>query len=160
MESEITTYTRLLDRMREDVREVLLGLYGAGLNWRPLPTDTNSVYALAQHSAWVEDWWIGSVAARAPFPHNWDNDEDLASSGDDPADLLVFLDQAAVRTAAFFATLDPDELGARRERIRRDGSVDTRSVRYCIVHTIEHYSEHIGQMRLTRQLWEAGQNKP
>lgn len=155
MTSELTTYTELLDEMRQAVRDALLGLYGEGLNWKPLPTDVNSIYNLAHHSAWVEDWWIGSFAAQQPFPHQWDNGEDLTGSGDDPADLLFFLDQAADRTNKFFATLTPDLLDAERTRTKNNGMTEALTVRWCIVHTIEHYSEHIGQMRLMRQLWEA-----
>lgn len=159
--SEQATYIELLDDMREGVRAVLLGLHGEGLNWQPLPTDTSSIYNTAQHCAWVEDYWIGFIAAEQgfpyQFPYRWDNNEDFNSSGEDPSDLLVLLDHAATRTAAFFAALQPGDLDASRTRTRGDGLQETRTVRWGIIHTIEHYSEHIGQMRLTRQLWEATQ---
>ena len=29
------------------------------------------------------------------------------------------------------------------------------SVRWCILHVIEHYAQHLGHMQLTRQLWLA-----
>jgi hypothetical protein len=28
-------------------------------------------------------------------------------------------------------------------------------VRWCILHVIEHYAQHLGHMQLTRQLWLA-----
>ena len=155
MADEITFYLTWLDQMRQAVRDALLGLDAEGLNWRPLPTETNSAYNLAQHSAWVELWWIGSVTAQRPFPYPWEGDEELEGQGEDAADLLFWLDEAATSSKAVLEALTPDQLSETRPRSRADGSTDMVSVHWAIVHTIEHYSEHIGQMRLTRQLWEA-----
>jgi len=33
------------------------------------------------------------------------------------------------------------------------------SVRWCILHVIEHTAQHIGHMQLTRQLWIANSKK-
>jgi len=38
----------------------------------------------------------------------------------------------------------------------RDRSV---SVRWCILHVLEHYAQHLGHMQLTRQLWLAKSKK-
>ncbi len=152
--SELATYAAFLDDLRERVRTVLLGLYGEGLNWRPLAA-ANSIYGLAQHAAWVEVYWVSTVVGAQPFPYDWGNNADLAASGEDTAELLTFLDEAAAHTAAALAVLSDSELGAVRQRTRRDGQAQEFTVRWCLIHTIAHYTEHIGQMELTRQLWEA-----
>ena len=157
MTSEIDSYLSWLEAMRQNVRDALLGLDADGLNWKPLPAETNSVYNLAQHSAWVEQWWIGSVLAGQTFPYDWSDDQDLKGQGEDAADLLVWLDEAATVSKATLESLTPSALDELRTRTRADGSEEQLSVRWIIVHTIEHYAEHIGQMRLTRQLWEAEQ---
>lgn len=159
MADESTFYLTWLDEMRQAVRDALLGLDAAGLNWRPLPAETNSVYNLAQHCAWVELWWIGSVAGQRPFPYPWEGDEELEGQGDDAADLLFWLDEAATTSKAVLGGMTHADLQDTRTRTRADGSISTVSVHWTVVHTIEHYSEHIGQMRLTRQLWEA-QGRP
>ena len=155
MTPEIQRYTDWLDSMREAVRQALRGLDADGLNWKPLPSGTNSVYNLAQHCAWVEQWWIGTVLAGAPFPRSWVGDEELEGRGDDAAELLFWLDEAATTSRAALEALEPGALDEQRVQRRDDGSDRTLSVHWIIVHTIEHYAEHIGQMRLTRQLWEA-----
>ncbi|GAC1654480.1 MAG: hypothetical protein NVS4B8_29660 [Herpetosiphon sp.] len=152
-ETERTTALRMLAEARQELRQVLLGLHGAALNYRPLP-NTNSIFGSARHAAWVEDYWIGSIVARQPLRHP-DTMEDFESHGEDPSDLLFDLDQAAARTDAVLALLQPDDWGAMRERTRANGTVDRFSVRWCVFHTIEHYNEHVGEMTLTRQLWES-----
>ena len=122
MPGEIESYVSLLEQMREAVRDELLGLDANSLNWRPLPEATNSVYNLAQHSAWVERWWIGSVLASQPFPYEWSNNEDLEGRGEDAADLLFWLDEAASSTREVVERLTPDELAGVRTRTRSDGS--------------------------------------
>ncbi len=155
MTTELTFYLDWLDAMREGVRDALLGLDADGLNWKPLPQETNSIYNLAQHCAWVEQWWIGTVLAGQPFPRPWNGDEDLEGRGDDASDLLFWLDEAATTSRAALLELSPDALLEARAVPRADGSERTVTVHWTIVHTIEHYAEHIGQMRLTRQLWQA-----
>jgi hypothetical protein len=152
MTDEVQAYLAHLDSMRQAVREVLLGLAEDGLNWRPLPEQTNSVYNLAQHVAWVEQWQIGHLLGRQPFPYDWSAGQDLRGTGEDAADLLFWLDEAATSTRAVLETLTATTLGENRPR--DDHEV---SVRWLILHTIDHYAEHLGQMRLTRQLWEARQ---
>ncbi len=150
----IPTYRRFLDSQRDAVREVLLGLDAGGLNWRPLGEGSSSIYNLAQHCAWVETWLIGFVAGGRPFPYDWSENQDLLGSGEDAADLLFWLDEAATTTEQVLAELDQELLDiARQEDPSAHGEPQTR--RWAIVHAIEHYAEHLGQMRLTRQLWES-----
>ena len=120
-----------------------------------MPEATNSIYNLAQHSAWVELWWIGSVAGRQPFPYPWEGNEELEGQGEDAADLLFWLDEAATLSHAVLGGLHDEQLDELRTRTRANGQQEQFSGRWIVVHTIEHYAEHLGQMRLTRQLWEA-----
>ena len=154
MSDEIDFYVAHLDGLRQRVRDVLLGLTADGLNWKPLPAGTNSVYNLAQHVAWVEQWLIGHELGGRSFPYDWSQGQDLSGSGEDAADLLVWLDEAATVTADVLSHLEPGALDETRRRIE-DGIERTRSLRWLVVDTIEHYAEHLGQMRLTRQLWES-----
>lgn len=153
--NEITLYLGQLAQLRQAVREALLGLAGDALNWRPLPEETNSLYNLAQHCAWVEQWWIGCVLGKQPVPYTWTDNEDLEGQGEDSADLLFWLDEAATTTRAVLETLQPEDLDGLHPVRRPSAPEKHYAGRWTIVHTIEHYAEHMGQMRLTRQLWEA-----
>lgn len=154
MTNEIHFYIEQLRERRQSVRDLLLGLTEEGLNWRPLAEGTNSIYALAKHAAWVEEWWIGTVIGQHPRGRAWEGDEDLEGHGEDAADLLFWLDEAATISEQVLSALDPPALDEERSVPRRDRSQSV-SCRWAIVHTVEHYAEHVGQMRLTRQLWEA-----
>ena len=110
MSNEIDFYLGHLAELRQAVRNVLLGLTAEGLNWKPLPAGTNSVYNLAQHVAWVEQWKIGHMLGGRPFPYDWSQGQDLNSSGEDAADLLFWLDEAATATTAVLASLEPGTL--------------------------------------------------
>jgi uncharacterized damage-inducible protein DinB len=154
METELAAYIEHLEQLHENIRDVLLGLSAEGLNWTPLAEDTHSLFQLAQHSAWNELWWIGTKLADRPFPYPWEGNEDLEGLGEDAADLLFWLDEAAATTNHVLGTLEPMALEEQRT-ISSDKGEEQRSVRWIILHVIEHYAEHIGQMCLLRQLWEA-----
>ena len=153
-DGELELYRVLLDDHRTAVRQVLLGLSADGLNWRTLPGETSSIYNLAQYCAWIESWLIGWRAGGRPFPYDWSENQDLRSAGEDAADLLFWLDEAAAASEQVLTRLTGAMLDAPDEPASgQDAKPRTR--RWAIVHAIEHYAEHIGQMRLTRQLWEA-----
>ncbi len=152
---EIDFYRERLDDLRQKLRDALLGLSADGLNWKPLAEGANSVYNLAQHSAWVEQYWIGFVLGQHPGGRVWEGDEDLEGQGEDAADLLFWLDEAATVSQEVLGELHDEQLDELRSRTRADGRQEQFSGRWIVVHTIEHYAEHLGQMYLTRQLWEA-----
>lgn len=154
MPRENSNYVKWLEDMRQAVRDVLLGLDERGLNWRPLPERTNSIFNLAQHCAWVERWQIGTMVGGQEFPYDWSHNEDLQGSGEDAADLLFWLDEAATASRQILERLPSARMDETR-MVERGGIQQEVTLRWFVVHTIEHYSEHIGQMRLTRQLWEA-----
>jgi hypothetical protein len=154
MNNEIDFYLEHLSEKRQAVREVLLGLTADGLNWKPLPAGTNSIYNLAQHVAWVEQWQIGHELGGRPFPHDWSQGQDLKGSDEDAADLLFWLDEAATMTASVFADLEPGVLDSIRS-VTEDGVERSVPQRWFILEVIGHYAEHLGHMHLTRQLWEA-----
>lgn len=153
MTNEVRVYLARLEELRQSVREVLLGLAEDGLNWKPLPEGANSVYNLAQHAAWVEHWQIGHQIAGQPFPYDWSAGQDLLGTGEDAADLLFWLDEAATTATAVLQPMTAEEMDGSRI-IDHNGREREVAVRWFVVHTIDHYAEHLGQMRLTRQLWE------
>jgi hypothetical protein len=60
------------------------------------------------------------------------------------------MDREGAETDAFLSGLAESDLGVTWLNPRGE----RRSVRWIIGHVIAHYGEHIGQMALTRQLWE------
>lgn len=144
--SEVETYITHLREARKQILESAQGLDAEGLNWRPLPETTNSVYALVVHTLGAERRWIHAVVGRRPIER--DREAEFRARGDDVTALHVLADKVAHQSEEILARLTATDLDAQRETPK------PYTVRACIVHVLEHYYEHLGQMRLTRQLWE------
>jgi uncharacterized damage-inducible protein DinB len=145
---EVQTYLDELNALRADVLQTLEGPDANALNWRPLPTDTNSLFVLATHSLGSERGWFGSVIGNKPGTR--DRAGEFRAQGNDIAALRTAYRENERLTREVLAPLTAQDLDA----VRQHHEHGTVTVRWIILHILKHYSEHLGQMRLTRQLWE------
>ncbi len=143
---EIQNYISTLRERRADLLQTLDGLSADALNWRPLPDDANSLYALAFHSLGAERRWIHEVVGQRKIDR--DREAEFRARGDDVPALRSLYDAVTRESEEILARLVEADL----ETVRPEPQPHT--VRWCILHVVEHYNEHLGQMRLTRQLWE------
>jgi uncharacterized damage-inducible protein DinB len=150
MLAEIESYIGALRERRADILQTIEDLPADGLNWHPLPDQSNSLYALAVHSLGAERRWIHQVAGQRQIVR--DRDAEFLAHGEDITELTSAYTKGATTSEEILAMLSAANL----DEMRDDPKPHT--VRWCILHTLEHYNEHLGQMRLTRQLWE--QNRP
>lgn len=161
MLAEVEGYLSVIEALRKQVGEMIVGLDAEALNWRPLPGDdhaTNSLAVLAAHVAGSEHFWIAEVIGRREatrvraqeFLTQSDSAEallrQLAAVGRETRELLEGLDEAALAEERTAQPLSG-----------REGSKEARvvGVRWAILHVMEHSALHLGHMQLTRQLWEA-----
>ncbi len=148
MSSEIETYLERLNGLRGKVWQSLDGLDAAALDWKPLAKDTNSLLILAVHSLGAEHGWIAELIGGEPKtrvrPH------EFQARGDDKTELRTRMDTTARETERILSKLTETDLA----RTLQHEAYGTVTVRWGILHVIEHYSEHLGQMELTRQLWD------
>ena len=133
---------------RADITKTLDGLNAEALNWRPLPSDANSLYALASHSLGAERKWIHEIIGGLKIER--DREAELRAQAQDAQPLSAQYDAAANESEQILARLTLTELETMRAAMR----YGEQSVRWCILRVVEHYNEHLGQMALTRQLWE------
>jgi uncharacterized damage-inducible protein DinB len=146
MLSEISTYISILRERRAEMLQTLESLGADALNWRPLPEETNSLYTLAFHSLGAERRWIHAVVGQRSIER--EREAEFRARGDDVSALRALYDVVAGDSEEILARLVEADLDAVRQEPK------PHSVRWCILHVVEHYDEHLGQMRLTRQLWE------
>jgi uncharacterized damage-inducible protein DinB len=144
----VKTYVEVLRARRADILKTLDGLDAPALNWQPLPADANSLYALAMHSLGAERKWIHEIIGGRQIER--DRDAELRAQAQDTQALRTLYDAAANTSEEILARLTLTELETNRAAMR----YGEQSIRWCIVRVIEHYNEHLGQMALTRQLWE------
>jgi uncharacterized damage-inducible protein DinB len=137
---------RLQDR-RGEILKTLDGLNDTALDWKPLPAETNSLAALAVHSLGAERWWLHEIVGGKKVAR--DREAEFHARAENVTALKAEYANVAVESEQILSQLTGTEMEARRS-VRSK----THSVRWCILHVLEHYNEHWGQMQLTRQLWE------
>ena len=147
----------MIEDLRSQVRAVIADLPADALNWRPLPGVNdhamNSLAVLAAHVAGAEHFWIAEVVGG--YPQTRDRPAEFVTEVDGPDDLLARLDAAGRETRDVFAALTAADLEGMREVRGR-----TVTVRWGILHVIDHTALHLGHMQITYQLWMHGKSQP
>lgn len=155
--SELENYGQRIENLRGQIRELLTGLPAEALNWRP--TDavedhaTNSIAVLATHVAGAEHFWIAEVIGRQPPTRN--REAEFVTEANDFAALQQLLDKTGQETNEILSGLSEPDLSA--TRVAREQTV---SVRWALVHVIDHTALHLGHIQLTYQLWQGGRGAP
>lgn len=157
MHPELQHYLHMIEDLRGQIRDLISDLPAEALNWRPLPGSDdhamNSLAVMAAHVAGAEHFWIAEIVGGYPITR--DRPAEFAIEVDGPADLLRRLDEVGVETRDVFARLTLADLDGRREAWDRPVSV-----RWGILHVIDHTALHLGHMQITYQLWAQGVSKP
>ena len=153
MYPELESYVQVIEHLRSQIGELIAGLTAEALNWQPVEGTgehaTNSLAVLATHVAGSEHYWIGEVAGRLPATRI--RDAEFAAEAGDAAPLLQLLEERTAETRQVLSALEAADLESVREMGDR-----TVTVRWCILHVIEHTALHLGHMQLTYQLWRLG----
>ena len=144
------TVRRTLAEMRETVAE----FPSEALNWKPGGDDTNSVAVLATHSLHSTRSWLCTALGEA-LPDR-DRDSEFRVAAGDREPLLNVFDQMSGECVSLLAApREVDWSAVRRTHTRPDASDEIQvPAAWALLHAIEHLREHLGQMQLTRQLWE------
>jgi len=157
MITELANYLERLGDLRGQISGMVGGLPAEALNWRPLPGTgdhaTNSLAALAAHSAGAEHFWIAEVVGGRPATR--DREAEFATLAASSAEIIRLLENTSLKTREVFLTLKDTDLKETRETAGR-----TVPVRWCLLHVIDHTSLHLGHMQVTFQLWAGGRSIP
>jgi uncharacterized damage-inducible protein DinB len=153
---ELENYLGRIEDLRQQVGELIADLPPEALNWRPIEGDDehaiNSLAVLAVHVAGAEHFWVAEVIGG--YPPSRDRDAEFATQANDASDLLRRLEEVGAETRQVFSSLTESDLDSTREARGR-----TVSVRWGILHIIDHTALHLGHMQITYQLWLGGQSK-
>ena len=153
----LTSARDLLRRNRDDMRAAVDGLPPDGLNWRPAGDDTSSIAAIANHALHSTRQWL-SVAVEAPLPDR-DRPTEFDYAARDSGELLALVDGMFEECLALVDKSREVDWGALRRHWDATRDIELFAA-WALLHAVEHLREHVGQISLTRQLWEAQRPAP
>lgn len=143
----LKAYLECLEALHADMRKVLAGLPLTALDWLP-GAEMNSLAVLATHVAGSERYWVGEVAGSDPAHR--DRPTEFHIYGLNEVELTARLDATLAHSRMVLEKLTMSDLELRRTAGDR-GEV---TVAWALFHNLQHVGTHLGQMQLTRQLWE------
>lgn len=148
MVPEIAEYLQAIERVRTKIFETLEQAPHESWNWAPTSDETNSLFVMATHVIGSEHGWLYEILGNGEKTRN--RPAEFLAQGNSLDALRAEYDRVANQTGQVLTALTENNLSAMHYR-ESHGNV---SGRWIILHVIEHSSEHLGQMYLTKQLWE------
>ena len=148
MQTFFTDYLNLLQDCHNGILQALDGLPQAALDWVP-GQDMNSINVLLAHITGSVRFWIGDIAAQEPS--NRDREAEFRTQGVEADVWRTKLSENLKYAHNALDKLSLQDLEAQRVR-PSDGREFT--VAWALIHALEHATSHLGQIQITRQLWE------
>jgi uncharacterized damage-inducible protein DinB len=143
-----TTIIELFAEANGRLRKAVSGLDAGALD-RAVAPETNSIAVLVAHCVGSQLDWLhvaaGHVIAR-------DRDAEFRVRGKSAGELEALIE----RTAAEVPELVRDAIRAGLGTARKTRSQRDTTAAYALFHALEHLTEHVGQVELTRQLVTRG----
>jgi len=148
MQTFFKDYLNLLEDCHNNILQALDGLSPAALDWTP-GNDMNSISVLIFHTTGSVRFWIGDIAAQEPS--NRDRDAEFRVR-DVEADILK--KRLADNLEYARNALDKMSLQDLESTRINPGNGRELTVAWALLHALEHATVHLGQIQITRQLWE------
>jgi uncharacterized damage-inducible protein DinB len=154
MTPEIEHYLQFFTDLHHQMEAVITDLPTEALNWRPLIGDddhvTNSLAVLVTHVTGAEQFWVGQLLGGREIDR--DRHAEFQTVADDHDSLRRRLHETDRLTHEVLTTVDARQLD---ERVQvREHNL---TLRWGVIHMIEHAANHLGHMQLTSQLWKGAQ---
>jgi uncharacterized damage-inducible protein DinB len=148
MERFFTDYFSLLQKCHNDILKEIDGLSADALDWNP-GADMNSINVLIFHTTGSVRYWIGDVALQESS--NRDRASEFSVRGVKVDVLRKRLTDNLEYAQSVLEKLTLQDLES--VRVLSSGGEQT-TVAWALLHALEHATLHLGQIQLTRQLWE------
>jgi len=152
MTPEIQHYLQFFTDLHGQVDDLIKDLPAEALNWRPAAGGgdeddaTNSLAVLVMHITGAEQFWIGELLGERPI--NRDRAAEFQAVVHDVAGLRARLQETDELVRSVLRAVDPARLDETQPV--RDQAL---TLRWGVLHMIEHTAQHLGHMQLTVQLW-------
>ena len=148
MQTFFTNYLDLLQDCHNGILEAIEELPQDALDWIP-GQDMNSIAVLLAHITGSERYWIGDIAAQESSNRDRDAEFRVRDVGVDVfrkrlADNLEYARNVLEKMS--LRDLESARVSPNNER--------EYTVAWALLHALEHATSHLGQIQITRQLWE------
>ncbi len=139
----------------DEFRSAVQGLPDEAVNWAPAGEDTNSVAVLLTHTLNSTRSWL-CIAAGAPLPER-DRDPEFVARAHNAGELLALIDDLGGQILGLLdGAGEVNWAENRRALIPPDPDLPPYiPAAYALLHAVEHFSQHVAHVTLTRQLWDA-----
>ncbi|MCH8814414.1 MAG: DinB family protein [Chloroflexi bacterium] len=137
---------------RDDMRTSIDGLPPEAINWTPPAPDTNSIAVMTHHSIFSTRQWF-SVVVDEPPPER-DRDAEFKVEYEDADSLIAMLKTTVDECLALISKDRTVDWSAVRSHWNPQTDVQL-SAAWAVMHALEHLREHVGEIALTRHIWEA-----
>ena len=147
----LSFYESLLNRLEAlhgDMTRCIAGLAPEALDWTP-GEGMNSLTALVMHITQVERHLVGGRVGQDSTGR--DAEAEFGASGLDEAALQQHMDDSLAHMRRIFEQLTLEDL---RDQRKSPATGKFQTVGWLLCHTLDHTAEHLGQMAITRQLWD------
>lgn len=148
MQTFFTNYLDLLQDCHNGILEALEELPPVALDWVP-GQDMNSISVLLAHITGSERYWIGDIAAQESS--NRDRDAEFRVRG---VEADVFRKKLADNLEYARNVLEKMSIQDLESTRVSPGNGREYTVAWALIHALEHATLHLGQIQITRQLWE------
>lgn len=148
MLTENSEFLQSINHQRTKIFAVLEQAPLEALNWAPTNDETNSMYVIGTHVIGSEHGWIYEILGNGEKTRK--RSAEFLVKGNGLDSLRVEYQRVAQQTEQVLAGLTEADMTTLRFR-ESHGDV---TVRWILLHVIEHSSEHLGQLELTLQMWE------
>ncbi len=145
-------YYQRVQTLHGELRKAMERLAEAALDWSPGP-EMNSITVLVTHLTGAERYWIGDVALGEPSGRV--REAEFHQTGQNVSALNQRLDDLEVYVKEALEKLTLEDL-LRVTVSPRDQRQFTTA--WALLHALEHAALHVGQVQLTRQLWDRQPN--
>ena len=148
MQSFFENYLDLLQDCHNGILQALEGLPQSALDWVP-GQDMNSIAVLLAHITGSERYWIGDIAAQESSNRN--RDAEFRVRG---VEVDVFRKKLADNLDYARNVLEKMSLKDLESARVSPNNEREYTVAWALLHALEHATSHLGQIQITRQLWE------
>jgi uncharacterized damage-inducible protein DinB len=145
----------ILNDYLAEMRRAVDGLPDEAINWKPGGDDTNSIAVLVVHNMSSTRAWM-TVALGNPWPDR-NRDQEFETRSENAAELLGVIDEVGGNILGMLDSAgDVDWAENRRSLMPPDSDAPAYvPAAFAITHAVEHFSQHVAHVTLTRQLWDA-----